>query len=144
MPATMTAPAILADFARRGFTLRAVAGRLSVSPATALTVADRKVIRQRRNELLTILSLGEPWYQKTAIRLMHDAEALVEGRGEDGRHPAITNAAAIVCSAYRTRDMETLRFACREFEATVRGLATHRARLARLLPAETTAKGNER
>jgi hypothetical protein len=140
----MTAPAILVDFARRGFTLRAVAGRLSVSPASALTSTDRDTIRRRRNELLSILAPGEPWDQQAAIRLMLDADALVERLGVDGRHPAISDTAAAVASAYRMRDLETLRFAVAEFEATVRGVAAGRAKPGRVVPAETTPEGRER
>jgi hypothetical protein len=117
----MTAPALLTEFARRGLTLRAVAGRLSVSPATALTVNDREVIREHRDELLAVLSPVEPWNLAMAIRLMHDADALVEQLGVSGRHPAIADAAAMVTSAHATRDMETIRFAVAEFALFVRG-----------------------
>jgi hypothetical protein len=123
MGAPSTAPALLADFARRGFTLRAASGRLSVSPASALTAADREAVRQRRDELLALLARAEPWDLPTALRLMHDADSLVEQLGVSGRHPAVAAAAATVASALTTRDMETLRFAVAEFAAVVRELA---------------------
>ena len=72
----------------------------------------------------------EPWDQPAALRLMAEADALVEKFGVDGRHPAIVDAAAMVGSAFETRDMETVRFATAEFAATVRGVIavqrTHR------------------
>ena len=123
MPVLMTAPALLAGLSNRGFTLRAVSGRLAVSPATSLTAADRDAIYERRNELLAILSPGEPWNPGVAIRLMHDADTLVEEMGVSGRHPAIADAAATVTSAFATRDMETLRFAMSEFVSVVRRVA---------------------
>src|SRR5262245_16678586 len=110
MPATAPRD-LLADLARRGFTVRAVAGSISVIPASRLTPGDREAIRERRAELLAILSPAEPWDQKTAIRLMSDADDLVGRLGVDGRHPEITDAAAVVTSALATRDLETVRFA---------------------------------
>ena len=124
----MQVAVLLSNLARRGFTLRAASGRLSVSPATALTAADREAIRERRNELLAIVSQGEAWNPQVAIRLMDDADALVERLGVDGRDPTITGAAALVCSAYALRDMETVRFACRDLEVVVRKLAAGRER----------------
>jgi hypothetical protein len=152
MPAPMTAPVLLSDLVRRGFTLRAVAGRLAVSPATALTASDREAIRERREELLTTLSLsdcqvayvsscpqsdrstgdgspkrvGEAWNRKLAIRLMYDADTLVERSEVSGRHPAVADAAAMVASAFASRDMETLRFALAEFAVLIRQLACER------------------
>jgi hypothetical protein len=126
MPAPITAPALVADFARRGFTLRAVAGRLSVSPATALTTTDRETIRERRNELLSVLSPGEPWDLVTAVRLMHEADTLVVQLGVSGRHPAVVAASAMVTSAFATHDLETVRFAVSEFAVLIRRLARER------------------
>jgi len=54
---------------------------------------------------------------------MADADALVERSGVDGRAPTIRDAAAVVFSAYLTRDMETLRYALAEFALVVRQLA---------------------
>jgi hypothetical protein len=118
-----TPTALLADFARRGLTLRATAGRLSVSPASALTATDREAIRQRRDELLALLSRAEPWDLPAALRLTHDADSLVGQLGVSGRHPAVADAAAAVVSALATHDMETLRFAVAEFAAVVGELA---------------------
>jgi len=126
MPAPLTAPALLADFTRRGFTFRPVAGRLSVSPATALTAGDREAIRERRDELLAVLSPAEPWNLATAIRLMHDADTMVEQLGVSGRHPAVADLAAMVVSAFATRDMETVRFAVTEFTTLIGRLARER------------------
>jgi hypothetical protein len=126
MPTPMTVPVLLADFARRGFTLRAVSGRLSVSPATALTAADRTVIRERRTELLAALSPVEPWDTAAAIRLMFEADALVEQLGVDGRFLVIANAASKVVNVLATHDMAAFRVALSEFAVIVRATADER------------------
>ena len=107
----------------RGFTLTIVAGSLRVRPASTLTQDDRDAIRGGLPALIAALTVGEPWDGREAIRLMSDADALVEQLGMSGRHPAIQNAAAVVSSAYATRDLETVRFACSAFAVTVRELA---------------------
>jgi len=119
----MPAQALLAGFAQRGFTLRAAAGKLSVSPASSLTDCDREAIRGRRDELLAILAPCEPWNKKAAIKLMHDADDLVGKLKVSGRHPDVVDAAAMVTSAYATRDLETLRFAIAEFLVVIHRLA---------------------
>jgi hypothetical protein len=131
MGAPMTAPALLADFGRRGLALRASADRLCVSPASALTESDRGAIRQHRDELLALLSPAEPWDAEAALRLAHDADSLVGQLGVSGRHPAVADAAAMVVSALATRDMETLRFAAAEFAAVVRELTRKQTARAR-------------
>jgi hypothetical protein len=128
MPVAMSPSALLADLARRGFTVRAVAGAISVAPASGLTPEDRQAIRDRRARLLAILSPREPWDAATALRLMETADALVERLGVDARHPAVAAAAEEVGSAYATRDMETVRFAVAEFVVVVRRLAALRGR----------------
>jgi hypothetical protein len=122
----MATPVLLASLVQRGFILCAVADRLSVSPASALTASDRDAIRERRTELLGILSQGEPWNQTAAIKLMCDADELVGKFGVSGRHPEVVNAVAMVASACTTRDMETLRFAVEEFRLLIRRLARER------------------
>jgi hypothetical protein len=72
-----------------------------------------------------ILSGPDLWDGRIAIRLMHDADALVGRLGVDGRHPRVQGTAAVV-SASATRDMETLRFAVAEFAALFRALASER------------------
>src|SRR5262245_34205532 len=57
----------------------------------------------------------EPWNPAEACRLTAEVNALVGDLGLDGRDPEVADAAAVVASAYRTRDMETVRFACGEF-----------------------------
>lgn len=66
------------------------------------------------------LSGLEPWDSLTAIILMGKGDELVERLGVSGLLPAIQTAAAMVASAYPTRDMETLRFSLAEFEDAVR------------------------
>ena len=67
MPATITSPTLLADLTRRGFTVRVVAGSISVIPGSGLTSTDRQAIRERRAELLALLSPAEPWDQRVAL-----------------------------------------------------------------------------
>ena len=62
-----------------------------------------------------------PWNPDEAVRLMTATDALVERSGTSGTDPAVRAAAALVASAYKLRDMETLQFARAEFEAAVRG-----------------------
>ena len=66
---------------------------------------------------------GEPWNGMKAVRLMSDLDDLVERLGVQGDDPSLREPALMVMSAYKTRDMETVRFACSEFEAQVRTLA---------------------
>lgn len=120
MTATQTAPELLADLAQRGFSLRTVAGKIVVTPASRLTPEDRDAIGNCRADLLAILSPGEPWNTATALRLMVDADAMVERLGVSGRHPAIADAAAMVTSAFATGDMETLQFAVGQFLTLLR------------------------
>lgn len=65
---------------------------------------------------------NEPWDRRVAMKLVCDADALVGSFGVSGNHPAIRDAAALVGSAFDTRDLETLRFAVSEFAAAVRGV----------------------
>jgi hypothetical protein len=129
MPGTLTPAALLADLLRRGFTVRILAGAISVAPASALTREDRDAIRGFRSGLLAILSPGEPWDTAAALAPMEAADALVERLGVDGRHPSVARAAAKVCGAYAAGSIEALRYACREFEAVVRRLAADRVRV---------------
>lgn len=61
-----------------------------------------------------------PWDQRRAVRLMYDADTLVERLDVDGTDPEVRSAAALVASAYATRDMETMLYAVNEFEVEVR------------------------
>jgi hypothetical protein len=77
-------------------------------------------------EVTPTLAGAEPWDQRTALRLLLDADTLVERLGIDGQLPTIREAAAVVTSALATRDLETVRLAVAEFEAVVRGVAASR------------------
>jgi hypothetical protein len=122
----------------RGISFVAVGGSLHVSPATRLTSDDRAYIHDHAAEILKQLSNppvdsiptritgNSPWDTRIALQLMADADALVEQLGVNGRHPAITDAAAMVASANATRDMETLRFSVAEFTVVVRSVARGR------------------
>ncbi len=129
----MSAATLLDALQRRGITLSAAAGRLVVHPATALTPDDRAAIRFHLAELVAVVAgarqplrgvepaaPSDPWDQPAALRLMFDADTLVERLGVDGRHPAIAAAAARAAGAYAVRDMTALRLALTQFEAAVR------------------------
>ncbi len=130
----MTTAALLDALRRRGITLSTVAGRLVVRPATALTTDDRAAIKDHLAELIAVLAAGpssargQPaaaratWHQQMALRLMFEADGLVEKLGVDGRHPVVADAAALVVSAHAVRDMAALRLALCEFETAVRGV----------------------
>jgi hypothetical protein len=81
--------------------------------------------------LLAILAPCEPWNKKAAIKLMHDADEVAGELNISGGHPDVMDAAAMVTSAYATRDLETLRFAIAEFLVLVRQLAAQGTNLAR-------------
>jgi hypothetical protein len=76
--------------------------------------------------LVAALSSGRSWDTAVAIRLMNDADALVERLGVDGNHPEVTAVAEAVVRAHATRNMGTLRFAVAEFGVVVRRLAAAR------------------
>jgi hypothetical protein len=59
-----------------------------------------------------------------ALKLMSDADDLMEGHVVDSRHSEFGFAAAMLTSAYATRDMKTVRFATSEFCVIVRHLAS--------------------
>ncbi len=128
MCAITTAPRLLADLSHRGFALRTVAGKIVVTPASRLTPEDRDAIGKCRAELLKILSPCEPWKASTALRLMAEADALVERLGVSGLQPEVADGAAMVTSAFETRDVETLRFAAGEFALMVRKHANQNAK----------------
>jgi hypothetical protein len=127
----VTPAALIRDLQARGFSLAVAGGALRVRPTSGLTPADRAAIRAHLPALLAELTaataipgaasgVGPAWHPAEARRLMAEADGLVEQLGVDGRHPRITAAAALVASAYATRDLETVRFAVAEFTATVR------------------------
>jgi hypothetical protein len=126
MLTTPPASELLVDLARRGLSLRVVAGKIMVTPASRLTPKDRETIGKYRVDLLAMLSPGEPWNTTTALRLMNEADALAERLSVSGRHPEMADAAAMVTSAFATPDLETVRFAVGQFTALVRKHATKR------------------
>jgi len=117
----------------RGITLLAVEGKLVVRPATGLTSDDRDAIRSNVPELVAALAAerqlasqvevevgSESWDQSAALRMLFDADTLVEQLEVDGRHPEIAAAAARVSDAFVAHDMPALRRALGEFETAVR------------------------
>jgi hypothetical protein len=117
----------------RGITLLAVKGKLFVRPSPLLTNEDRDAIRGNVMELVAALAAerqsaledgvevtSATWDQSVALRLMFDADTLVEQLAVDGRHPEIAAAAARVCDAHLARDARTLHQALSEFEMIVR------------------------
>ena len=128
----------LGVLAARGITVAASPSRtLQARPGSLLTDDDRARLRECAGAILAhlgtpvtnagtiTLSGNEPWNSGVALKLMEEADALVERFGVDGRHPDVQLAAALVCSARAAKDMETLRLACREFEVALRRLAAH-------------------
>jgi len=99
-----------------------------VTPKSSLTPDDYDAIRAILPAMIAALSRGDSWDQAEANRLMIEADALVEHWGVEGQCPEIVNAAAMVVSANATKDMETLRFACSEFELVVRNVASRERR----------------
>jgi len=73
--------------------------------------------------LSTLPTSGGQWSPAEAQRLMEAADTLAECLGVDCRHPAITDAAATVISAFATRDIAILRTWVFEFELLVRSVA---------------------
>jgi hypothetical protein len=135
----MNAATLIHDLRSRGFSLAAVKGSLQVRPAANLTPADRAAIRAQLAELLAEVTPGctfplmrlsgrVAWDQGEALRLLFEADELVERLGVSGRHPEIAAAAAVVDSALATRDLETVRFAVAEFAAAVRSVFTEQGR----------------
>lgn len=119
-----TALALLADLGGRGIVVRATAGSVAVRPAGALTAADREAVRECRADLLDVLGRAGPWDGAAAVRLMAEADGLVERLGADGRHPFLIAAAERVVGAYATRNPEALVFTVRAFTERVRTAAT--------------------
>jgi hypothetical protein len=119
-----TATTVIENLAARGVTLRVVAGRLEVKPASALTDRDRAAIRAHLAELL---SVSRPeWNLDDAIRRMYDADTQVERLGVDGRHPAVQEAGGWVSAAFAAYDTEAFDTALTAFVATVRRVAAGR------------------
>ena len=73
----MTTGALLADLQRQGFILRPLPdGKLFVSPASKLTAILRAEIRQRKNELLTMLVSNRPYINaRGELIIPFDSEA---------------------------------------------------------------------
>ncbi len=132
----MNAVALLNALRHREIAVSIVGGQLVVRPAAKLTSDDREAIRCHLPELITTLtkesklptdlmssSVPDSWDQQAAIRMMFDADTLVESLGVDGRHPAITATVAQVSRAHAAQNMGALRFALGEFTTLVRKLA---------------------
>lgn len=126
----------LNSLAARGMAVTISPSRmLQVRPGSLLTGEDRARLRVGAAAILAQLDAtvatadiiairgSEPWNGGVARKLMDEADELVAQLGVDGRHSDIQLAAAMVCSASATRDMGTLRLACREFEVAVCKLA---------------------
>lgn len=126
----------LNEFATRGVVVGASpTGTLQARPASLLTTEERAWLGANAGAILAHLkgaggadtpvvpSAGEPWDRRVAIKLMEDADALVERLGVSGHHPDVRDAAARVASAYAARDLETVRLNVSEFKLLVRDLA---------------------
>ena len=126
--------------AAQGIAVTVSASRtLQVRPGSQLDEVDREWLRAHAGAILAhlgdafgvsingTLSGNEPWDGRVALKLIDEADVTVERSGVDGRHPAVKDAAAMVTSAFATRDLETLRFAVSELTLVVRQLARGRA-----------------
>ena len=110
-------------------------GTLQVRPGSLLTSDERVWLRANTGAILAhlahpgaknaivTLSGNEPWNLRVAIELMHEADGLIGRLGVDGRHPEVVDAAAVVSSAFATRDLETVRLAVAEFAVVVHAVA---------------------
>lgn len=67
-------------------------------------------------------------HRAEADRLLAEADGYVAQSGVSGHHPAVRAAANVVVSAFRTHDIETLRFAVSEFRASVAAVIADRSR----------------
>lgn len=126
----MTPTALLTDLRTRGFTLAVTGGALAVRPASALTPADRAAIARHLPAVVAALASGNrppvaEWDDRDAVRLLADADRLVERLGVNGTHPDVAGAAEVVCAAYAARDADALWPAVAAFERVVRRLAGH-------------------
>jgi len=126
MSASVIARDLLDDLTRRGFALRAVAGSLSIVPASKLTADDRQAVRQHRADLLALVPPVELWNLAEAIRLMDAADATVERLNVSGLDPIIQAAAAGCVDAHRCRSMAVVRSACLEIEQRAHALSATR------------------
>jgi len=124
----MNPAALVVDLRSRGFTLLVADGSLRVSPASALTSSARVAIRADLPALITHRAPGEVWDQGEAIRLMYDADTLVDQLEVDGTLPDVAAAASVVAGAFATLDIETVRFAVGEFTVLVCSLWSAAAR----------------
>jgi hypothetical protein len=97
-------------------------GSLRVTPASALTPDDRAAIRGNLNDLIAALAPEEPWNLAEAIRLMDEADALVERLAAPGSHPAIQAAAEMAASAFRRHDVLSYRTAVAKIVSLARQL----------------------
>jgi hypothetical protein len=84
----MTAPELLADLARQGFTLTREGDGIRVLPASRLTEADRRAIREHKPELLALLAAGRPWGQTAANALVDLIQAARRERFGPSEWPA--------------------------------------------------------
>jgi hypothetical protein len=123
MPVASNTLRVLADLADRRFRVRAVAGSVRVSPASALTDADRQAIRQNRGGLLGLLAETDVWDLPAVIGWVCDADELVERLGVRRTHPEVLALARTAVAVQRLENMTAMRSALAEFTALVRRLA---------------------
>ena len=130
-----TAEGVLELARRLRVVLTCRGSRLKFSGPAAAVAELKPLLLEHKWALLALLSSpdasarplppagNESWDQREALRLMAEADALVERLGVDGLHPVVADAATVVGSAFAARDLATVRFACSQFAAMVRELA---------------------
>jgi site-specific DNA-methyltransferase (adenine-specific) len=84
----MTAPELLADLARQGFTLTPEGDGIRVRPASRLPEELRQAVRLHKAELLALLAAGRPWDQTAANALVDLIQAARRERFGPSEWPA--------------------------------------------------------
>jgi hypothetical protein len=100
---------------------------LTVRPSSALTPGDRAAIVRHLPGLVAAVAAGVrpagACDAAAAVRLLTEADTLVERLGVSGTHPAVAAAAGMVCRAYAAGDPAAVRCVVAEFERVVRAVA---------------------
>jgi hypothetical protein len=120
---------------RRNIALARIGDQLTFRGPAKAVAELRPLLVKYKPALLAILSDtganpkrakrsgDEQWDESVAMQLIANVNALLRRLGVDRRHPSIVDTSAMLRSAFETRDLETVHFACSEFKVAVRKLA---------------------